>query len=279
MCKFLRPVRLLALVLALCLLIPCFGSYASAADEADAAEAPAGITASWVRYGAKFSGTVIGCLENGTKITVLSSTKYFYKIDCFDMKGYIAKEQVIQDEEGNYIVRCLASSSETTVLPTVSAEEVLSQRSVVKTYSAKFKGVKYVWGGTSPRGFDCSGFTQYVFKHAGFALNRNCNNQMRNGVIIAKEDMQCGDLIFFENTQGNKNQVATHVGIYIGNGKMIHAGSKGIAIVDLSNSYYENHYLCARRVILTDTMEQTLPVASGVNQNINSSFWRDNLPE
>lgn len=267
--------RMTALVLLLCLLVPCFGFTANAVNEDTAAlEEQPGITVSRVRNKAKSSSTVIGCLENGTQLNVLGSKSGYYKINCFEMTGYIAKEQVVRDEEGNYFVRCLASSSETTTLPAVSQEAALDLRSTIRSYASKFLGVRYVWGGTTPKGFDCSGFVKYVFKYAGYKLNRNCTNQLKNGVIIAKDDLQCGDLIFFKNTS-HSGGFSSHIGIYIGNGQMIHCGSKGVAIVSFEKDYYQNHFLCARRVVLTDTMQETLTAATGVNQNINSSFWRD----
>lgn len=275
MLKSTRLARLTVLVLLLCLLMPCFGSVASAADEAASKqETPSGITVSQVRHKAKDSATVIGCLENGTKLTVLGTSKGYYKIKCFEMTGYIIKEQVVRDEEGNYFVRCLASSNETKVLPAATAEDALSVRTTIRSYASKFLGVRYVWGGTTPKGFDCSGFVKYVFNHSGYKLNRNCTNQLKNGVIIAKEDLQCGDLIFFKNTS-HSGGFSSHIGIYIGNGQMIHCGSKGVAIVSFDKDYYQNHFLCARRVILTDTMQEALTATTGVNQNINSSFWRD----
>lgn len=279
MLKATRLVRLVALVLLVCLLLPNLGAVASAADDTAAEqEVQSGITVSQVRNKAKSSSVVIGCLENGTKLTVLGTSKGYYKIDCFEMKGYIAKEQVIRDGEGNYFVRCLASSKETKILPAATAEDALSVRTLIRTYASKFLGVRYVWGGTTPKGFDCSGFVKYVFKYAGYQLNRNCTNQLKNGVIIAKEDLQCGDLIFFKNTS-HSGGFSSHIGIYIGNGQMIHCGSKGVAIVSFEKDYYQNHFLCARRVVLTESVQETLTTAAGVNQNINSSFWRDTTTE
>ncbi len=232
-------------------------------------------TVSIVHRTASASGAVIGCLENGTIVKVLSTSKKFYKIDCYDMKGYIAASQVSVNEKGEYYVNCIPGSEETKTLPTVSTAEALSLRADILTTAKKYIGVKYVWGGTTPKGFDCSGFTQYVFRQHGYTLGRMVVNQLDAGVIVAKEDLQCGDLVFFQKTT-HSSRFATHIGIYIGNGQFIHAGSKGITIASLDNSYWVSHYLCARRVILSDITAQTVAPDLGVTQNINSSYWREN---
>lgn len=230
-------------------------------------------TVTVVRRYAKAGSTVIGCMEDGTKLTVLGSSGNFYKIHCYDMKGYIAKSQVAQAEDGTYYVNCVAGSPETRKMNTYSAEEAVNLRNDIRTEARKYIGVRYKYGGTTPKGFDCSGYTQYVFKRLGIALNRSCKGQLVNGVIIAKDDLQCGDLIFFKNTTGSS--FASHIGIYIGNGQLIHAGSRGITVVSLEQAYFTYHYMCARRVILSDfSADSTLPVA-GITQNINSSFWNE----
>lgn len=230
--------------------------------------------ASFVRYSANFGSTVIGCLENGTNVTVLGTYGSFYRIDCYDMTGYIAISQVAQSDNGEYYVNCVADSSETKVLKTFSPQEALSLKGQVRTFSLNYQGVPYVSGGTSPRGFDCCGFTQYVYNNLGFSISRTVAAQLQDGVIVSKNDLQCGDLIFFQNTTG-WGHFASHVGIYIGNGQMIHSGSGGVAVVNLEHAYYEYHYLCARRVILSDLSAQTVIPAVGINQNINSSYWRE----
>lgn len=90
-------------------------------------------------------------------------------------------------------------------------------------YASSFLGVPYVWGGISPEGFDCSGFTQYVFSHFGVTLPRVSQEQQNVGKLISRDDLQPGDLVFFGTP-------AHHVGIYVGNGKMIDAPHSGAVI-------------------------------------------------
>ena len=111
----------------------------------------------------------------------------------------------------------------------------------------KYIGVKYVWGGTSPTGFDCSGFVQYVFKQHGITLNRTVVTQYQHGTAVSRSNLQPGDLVFFQNTYTTG---LSHIGIYIGNGEFIHASSsQGVTISQLSNNYWNSHYHSARRVL------------------------------
>lgn len=111
----------------------------------------------------------------------------------------------------------------------------------------KYIGVKYVWGGSSPSGFDCSGFVQYVFKQHGISLNRTVVTQYQHGYAVSRNNLQPGDLVFFQNTYTTG---LSHIGIYIGNGEFIHASSsQGVTISQLSNSYWSSHYHSARRVL------------------------------
>jgi len=93
----------------------------------------------------------------------------------------------------------------------------------VLAYASNFLGIQYVWGGTSPSGFDCSGFTQYVFAHFGVNLPRVSEAQQNVGTLVSRDNLQPGDLVFFGTP-------AHHVGIYVGNGNMINAPHTGAVI-------------------------------------------------
>lgn len=111
-------------------------------------------------------------------------------------------------------------------------------------------GVRYKTGGSTPKGFDCSGFTSYVFeKLAGIDLNRRSIDQAKEGIKIEKDKLREGDLVFFK-TNGKS---ISHVGIYVGDGKFAHASStKGITITSLDDKYYAKRYVTARRVLSDD---------------------------
>lgn len=106
------------------------------------------------------------------------------------------------------------------------------------------QGVPYVFGGSSRNGFDCSGFTQYVFNGSGISLPRTSYSQFGVGSSVSKNQLQPGDLVFF--TTYSKG--ASHVGIYVGGGNFVHASDNGVRTTSLSESYYANRYLGARRV-------------------------------
>lgn len=117
--------------------------------------------------------------------------------------------------------------------------------SAVVDSARKYLGTPYVWGGTSPSGFDCSGFVQYVLAQNGKSIPRTSQEQFASGQAVDKSQLQAGDLVFYDWSGGTE---ATHVGIYEGNGKMIHAPHSGDVVKEVDfNSYGQNVYLGARR--------------------------------
>lgn len=110
----------------------------------------------------------------------------------------------------------------------------------------KYIGVPYVWGGTNPNGFDCSGFTQYVFAASGIKLPRTADDQYEVGLPVKSDQLQPGDLVYFSTYEPGPS----HNGIYLGGGKFINASSsRGVVIDRLDNDYWSSRYLGARRVI------------------------------
>ena len=118
------------------------------------------------------------------------------------------------------------------------AEEIISK-------AQSLMGIPYVFGGTTTKGFDCSGFTQYVFKASGIELPRTSYSQYGIGTAVPKDQLQPGDLVFFATYDSG----ASHVGIYIGGGNFIHAADPGVKITSLGDSYYSKRYLGARRML------------------------------
>ncbi|WP_346905854.1 C40 family peptidase [Clostridium sp.] len=136
------------------------------------------------------------------------------------------------------------------VFATTIADQVIAE-------AEKYMGVPYVWGGKTPSGFDCSGFVWYVFKQFGYTLEPPTTTQVKYGTNVSFSNLKKGDLIFFDDTYDGPNP--THVGIYAGNGEMIHASdTKGITRANINTSYWKDHFATGRR-ILSDVPEPGTP--------------------
>jgi hypothetical protein len=110
----------------------------------------------------------------------------------------------------------------------------------------KVLGIRYLWAGTTTKGFDCSGFTRYIFAQFDIDLSHSSKGQSTEGDKVAKSDLRAGDLVFF-NTGGAG---ISHVGIYVGNGYFVHsANNTGVTKSKLSESYYAKRYVTAVRVL------------------------------
>jgi cell wall-associated NlpC family hydrolase len=117
----------------------------------------------------------------------------------------------------------------------------------VVSFAKGFLGCRYVYGASGPRYFDCSGFTMYVMGKFGIKLPHSASAQSLYGTgVSSREGLMLGDLVFF-NTVGPRR--IGHVGIYIGDGKFIHAGSRGVAVNSLDDAYYQKRYMVGTRLL------------------------------
>lgn len=118
----------------------------------------------------------------------------------------------------------------------------------IVNYLLQFKGTPYVWGGSDPSGFDCSGLMQYGFKHFGIDLNRTTYDQIGQGQAVGMKGLRPGDLVFFDTDRNTAGP--DHVGIYMGDGKMFHTPrpGKSAEVVDITSGYYMDRFMGGRRI-------------------------------
>ena len=189
------------------------------------------------------------------KITVKGKTGYVAnkylsdkKVDTSSRSEEIKREENNKTNEQQNQNKIDSEPKQETPNQSNTSNTGLTGESVV-AFAKKYLGYKYVSGGASPStGFDCSGFTSYVYKNFGINLSRTSGAQASNGVAVSKSNLKVGDLVIFNNSS---NSAIGHVGIYIGGNTFIHAANakKGVITTSLSDSYYSRTYVTARRVI------------------------------
>ena len=190
-----------------------------------------------LRKGAGTSYSVITTLDKGIAVTVHSSSNGWSKVSVNGMTGYVSSSYLSSTKPSN-------SSSSTDSSTSSKVDKVLN-------FASQQLGKPYVWGAQGPNSFDCSGLTYYVYKNAaGITLPRTSVEQSKYGTTVSKSNLKAGDLIFFD-TSGPNDGGVSHVGIYVGNGQMIHASSsqKKIVKVSVETSYWNNAYVRAKRVL------------------------------
>ena len=171
-----------------------------------------------LRSEASIEGSVLNKLANGTQVEVLSSLDGgWYQVVYQGVTGFVSAEYLTVEEE---------------------AEEL---------DELQYLGCRYVYGGSSPKGFDCSGFTSYIYKQFGVSIHRTASGQLNNGYAVSRSDLKPGDLVMFKS-YGSKP--ASHVGIYIGGDEFVHSSAPGVGVVidSLNSSFYSSTYVGARRV-------------------------------
>jgi len=198
---------------------------------------------------------LVQTIGRGDKVTYYETIGEWARIITWnDKKGYVlAKYLVNSANEVQKVVtetktpsRGTTSSAPTAASAPQSAEgKSLAQQ--ICDYAKTLQGVKYVWGGYSKSGLDCSGLTKYVYSHFGIYVPRSSGEYWSFGTKVERSNLQAGDIVLFD-TDGGAADVS-HVGIYLGGGSFIHASSsKGkVVIADLNS--YRGKYMGARRVI------------------------------
>ena len=135
-----------------------------------------------------------------------------------------------------------------------------NQAITIETIAKEYIGGRYIWGGETPKGFDCSGYTQHIYKQIGVALPRTALLQSKVGIDVTNRVYKKGDLLFFL-TDKSRGIPITHVGIYLEDNKFIHAAStkKGIIISDLTKSKYGSLLISATRVLNHEQRKKFYP--------------------
>ena len=206
-----------------------------------------------VRQEANTTSSIVTTVALNTEVQVYSEENGWSKVKVNNVEGYISSSLLSDNkQETSRAQKSTRKSSSTKNKTSKKATNTTANvpasgngSSIVAT-ARKYLGYKYVYGGSSPStGFDCSGFTSYVFKQHGISLNRTAAGQYSNGVAVSRSNLQPGDLVMFGKSRIN------HVAIYIGGGQIIHAStpSTGVRIDSLSTGYYNNNYVGARRIL------------------------------
>lgn len=182
-----------------------------------------------MRAAAGTDSEIVRVTTYGESVEILGVDGEWYKVSAGGQTGYI---------RGDYVSFTEPDPSQAPASSSIGEQIV--------AFAKQFLGTPYVWAGSSPSGFDCSGFVSYVFKNFGYTVNRTAASMYTNGVAVDKSELQIGDAVFFASS----SESIGHVGIYIGDGEFIHSssGCGYVTISGLDESYYSRMYVGARRI-------------------------------
>ena len=182
-----------------------------------------------MRAAAGTDSEIVRVTTYGESVEILGVDGEWYKVSAGGKTGYI---------RGDYVSFTEPDPSQAPAAGSIGEQIV--------AFAEQFLGTPYVWAGSSPSGFDCSGFVSYVFKNFGYTVNRTAASMYTNGVAVDKSELQIGDAVFFASS----SESIGHVGIYIGDGEFIHSssGCGYVTISGLDEDYYSRMYVGARRI-------------------------------
>ena len=178
-----------------------------------------------VRSDASTDSSVLATIEEDAIVTVNGLVDGWYDVTCeYGTEGYIRSDFLDLTE---------SSSSNSDIAATAK----------------QYLGTGYVYGGASPRGFDCSGFTMYVNRQHGYSLPHSATSQWQSGLgarVYSISELQPGDLVFFNDPSRNAGKACSHAGIYTGDGQFIHSSSSrsgGVIVSSLTSGYYNTYFV------------------------------------
>ena len=178
-----------------------------------------------VRSGASTDSSVLATIAEDAVVTVNGLVNGWYDVTCeYGTEGFIRSDYV-------------------------DLTESASSNGDIADAAKAYLGTRYVYGGTSPSGFDCSGFTMYVYSQHGYSLPHSATSQWQSGLgtrVYPISELQAGDLVFFNDPSRNAGKACSHAGIYIGDGQFIHSSSSrsgGVIVSSLTSGYYNTYFV------------------------------------
>ena len=185
-----------------------------------------------VRAEASADAESLATVNTGSAVTVNGFADGWYAVTCqYGTTGYIRSDFV-----------------------DLTSASAAGSTSGVVSVAKQYLGTRYSYGGASPSGFDCSGFTMYCFQQMGVSLPHSATSQWQSGAgqkITSTSGLQSGDLVFFCDPSRSNGKACSHAGIYIGGGQFIHASSSrsgGVIISDLTSGYYNTYFVGGMRI-------------------------------
>ena len=182
-----------------------------------------------VRSAPSTDGEVLASVNKGTIVAVNGFDNGWYDVTCeYGTEGYIRSDFLD-----------LTSSA--------------TSSSAIAETAMQHLGTRYVWGGSSAGGFDCSGYTMYIYGQYGYSLPHTATGQWQSGIgtkVYSIGELQPGDLVFFNDPSRNAGKACSHVGIYIGNGQFVHAssGKNAVVVSDMTSGYYSKYFIGGKHV-------------------------------